>query len=175
MPYAILNQNSLHLPDTEALRISIRAAEIAQRLAPRGPKGSASKIRPTPIKGQVGLYIPQDAIHLIYLDKGFKPFIMWSLEGKTIPIRGPDGRIHFRKAVGVGQHRITVRDSGGRIVSSDIKWRHPGVKPMWFLERALQQALKEWNESLKDPQNLRNALRGTAIGDFLSFIEKLGQ
>lgn len=138
----------IQIPARFAHEISLRAAELARQYAPRGPRNSRSKIRATSATGKVGVYVPPGAEHLLFLDRGISPFIMYGLEGKTIPIRNPDGSISFRKAVGVGKTRISARNNKGQIVSSEKKWKHPGIQPMNFLEKALNQAVKEWVESL---------------------------
>lgn len=78
--------------------------------------------------------------YMMALNRGYDPFIMWGLEGKTIPIRLPSGQLIFRKAVDVGGHRITNRDPRtGQILAGNrpIKWRHPGHSPMKFIEKTM--------------------------------------
>lgn len=127
----------------DAARISNRAAELVRQRAPVGPKRSRNLIRPTYRRGVIGVSIPPKAVHLYYLDRGIRPFTMWSLQGKTIPIRDQAGNIHFRKATNVGE-RIIVRDEKGRIITTKIAWRHPGVPAMDFIEPAIRQAMQEW-------------------------------
>src|SRR4051794_38933608 len=86
---------AISLPPEIAHRISLRAAEVVRRTAPRGPNNSRAKIRATWQRGQIGVHVPPEAIHLLYLDQGIRPFVMTALEGKTIPIRGPNGAISF--------------------------------------------------------------------------------
>lgn len=140
---------NLRLPDDIAHQISLRAAELARQYAPRGPRNSRSRIRATSSTGKVGIYIPPGSEHLLYLDKGIAPFIMYNLEGKTIPIRNADGSISFRKAKGIGGTRITARDKSGRIINSEKKWKHPGTQPLNFIDKALNQAVEEWISSIK--------------------------
>ena len=136
------------LPKDLAHQISLRAAQLARQFAPRGPNNSYRAIRETSQVGKVGIYIPESAYHLIYLNEGIRPFIMYGLEGKVIPIRNPDGSINFRKANNVGGTRIVSRDRKGRIVNSEKKWKHPGTEPLNFIEKALNQAIQEWVDSL---------------------------
>lgn len=149
MASSVYYDKDLGLPNDVAHKISLRAAELAREYAPRGPRNSRSRIRATSSTGKVGIYVPPGSEHLLYLDKGIAPFIMYNLEGKTIPIRNGDGSISFRKATGVGKPRITSRDERGRIVSSNRRWKHPGTKPLNFIERALDQAIQEWVDSLQ--------------------------
>lgn len=129
--------------DFDAARISNRAAQLVRQRAPLGPNRSRSFIRPTYRRGVIGVSIPPRAIHLYYLDRGIRPFTMWSLQGKTIPIRDADGTVRFRRATNVGQ-RVYVRDEKGRFVRTKIAWRHPGVPAMNFIEPAIRQAMQEW-------------------------------
>lgn len=149
MPSSQYYDGNIQIPADIAHKISLRAAELARQYAPRGPRNSRSRIRATSSQGKVGIYIPPGADHLLYLDKGIAPFIMYNLEGKTIPIRNKDGSINFRKARGVGKTNITTRDNKGRIMSSNKKWKHPGIQPLNFIERALDQAVSEWVDSLQ--------------------------
>lgn len=150
--------NSLPIPNDVAHKISLRAAELAREYAPRGPRNSRKRIVATSDQGRVGIYVPEDAMHLIYLDQGIAPFIMRDLEGKTIPIRNRDGSISFRKAKNVGQ-RIVARDSKGRFATGgSVKWRHPGTKALNFIEKAINQAIQEWLDSL-GPDDIIDLLR----------------
>jgi hypothetical protein len=137
------------LPEDMTRNIAIRAQRIARRIAPRSAvfrRGQvmhgADRLRPDWDLGEIGLFIPSDAIHMLYQDQGIRPFIMWWAEGRTIPMRGPDGRIYFRKAQGVGRRAITGRDHLGRILSSRIKWRHPGLQPRHFIDSAIRAAAR---------------------------------
>lgn len=82
----------------------------------------------------------------MYLNKGFKGFIMYALAGRNVPIRLPNGAVIFRHASSttIGQRRITARDkSTGRIMAGNrgIRWYHPGVRPMRFVERGIQASM----------------------------------
>lgn len=141
--------DSIKLPAEIAHQVSLRAAELARQYAPRGPRNSRAKIRATGATGKIGVYVPPNAEHLLFLDQGIAPFIMYDLEGKTIPIRNADGSISFRKAKGVGTTRISARNAKGQIVGSEKKWKHPGTKALNFIEKALDQAVSEWVDSLQ--------------------------
>lgn len=156
-----------------AHQISLRAAEIVRRTAPRGPNNSRRLIRATWQRGQIGVHIPPQAIHLLYLDQGIKPFVMKSLEGKTIPIRTPNG-IVFRKAKNVGKPQIMSRDERGRIIYSKIRWRYPGVEPMNFIQPAMRQAIQEYFQSLESPDMMEElqSMPGS-IGEFFSRFKKV--
>lgn len=158
-------------PDIAHL-ISLRAAEIVRRTAPVGEKNSRRLIRATWQRGQIGIHIPPAAMHLLYLDQGIRPFIMKSLEGKTIPIRTPNG-IVFRKATNVGKMSILTRDEKGHIITSKIRWRYPGVEPMNFIQPAMKQAIQEYFEQLKSKDMMESlqAMEGP-IGEFFKRFTK---
>lgn len=162
---------ALPIPPEVAHRISLRAASIVRQTAPRGPNNSRRFIRETWQKGQVGVHIPPQAIHLYYLDQGIRPFVMKNLEGKTIPIRNPDGSISFRRAKGVGKPSILTRDESGKIIHSKIRWRYPGVEPMNFIQPAINQAIQEWIAAQK-PRDMMTLLQ-KAPGDLGRFFRKL--
>ena len=129
-----------------AATISLDAAARVRAAAPKGPHAgphAASLIRATWRRNQVGVHIPQQAIHLWYLDQGIQPRIMWELEGKTIPIRLPGGETIYRVAKDVGKTVLT-RDETGRITGSKVKWRHPGVPPMNFIRPQIEDAIRSW-------------------------------
>jgi len=158
-----------------AHQISLRAAEIIRRTAPRGQNNSRRLIRATWQRGQIGVHIPPQAIHLLYLDQGIKPFVMKSLEGKTIPIRGPGGTISFRVAKNVGTPQVMARDERGRIVYSKLSWRYPGVEPMNFIQPAIRQAIQEYFDSL-DSEDMMEQLQSMPgpIGEFFQRFKKVG-
>lgn len=92
------------------------------------------------------------------LDQGIKPFVMWSLAGKTIPMRMPDGSIKFRVATRVGEPKIVKRDEQGRIAPGGVKirWRHPGVKPMGYIVPSVRRAIRDWFK--ENPDRAREAM-----------------
>lgn len=84
----------------------------------------------------------------MYLNRGFKGFVMSALIGRNVPIRLPNGAVIFRhaSATAVGQRRITARDpKSGRIMAGNrpLRWYHPGVQPMRFVERGIQNAMPQ--------------------------------
>ena len=140
----------LALPPEECRQISVRARDLAQQFGPKRTGYGGRALQPTQIPGEVGIHVPGDAFYMLIQDQGMAPFIMRGLAGKTIPIRGRDGRIHFRRATAenIGRRKITSRDELGRIVSSKLTWRHPGLVPKNFIDRAIRQATREWYEQL---------------------------
>lgn len=72
---------------------------------------------------------------LRYQNDGINPFVMYSLEGKTIPMESG-----FRKAIGVGEPGFV--DIDGEKVWRDEKWKHPGLEPKYFIDKALKDAFE---------------------------------
>jgi hypothetical protein len=157
-----------------AHQISLRAAEIIRRTAPRGEKDSRRLIRATWQRGQIGIHVPPEAMHLVYLDQGIQPRIMKELEGKTIPIRTPGG-IVFRRAKNVGKPQVLARDERGRVNYTKLSWRFPGVEAMNFIQPAIRQAIQEYFESLKSKDMMAElqAMPGS-IGEFFRRFQKRG-
>lgn len=100
---------------------------------------SMSAINPFAAEGQVGLRTTLR--YLMYQDRGTKARVMWELEGKRIPITDASGT-HIITAKGVGQPGF-VTLPGGVKQWRDQKWRHPGIKPKYFLENAISSSIKE--------------------------------
>lgn len=106
--------------------------------------------------------------YLTYVNEGTRPFLMYELEGKVIPIGGG-----FRKVQGVGLPGIVSFERNGVTVHQMRwqKWRHPGIQGQHFVE----QAFKDADEAL-GPEIIR--LRAAqsarfAIDSFKEMAEKL--
>lgn len=163
-PLGYVSMNSrFTLPDAVAHEISLKAAKYVRRAAPvravywPGESPSRNLIRATWRKGKIGVHFPERANHLWMLDQGIRPFTMWSLEGKTVPLRLPNGAVIYRVASRVGQPKIVKRDEYGRIAPGGVKtrWRHPGVKPMGYIIPSVRRAVRDWfNEN---PDRAREA------------------
>lgn len=80
--------------------------------------------------------------HLLFLDKGTKPFLMYALQGKVIPINDS-----FRYVTDVGLPGNTHFVQNGIKFTRwrDQKWRHPGIRPQHFVRDAQKVA----NEQLR--------------------------
>lgn len=163
----IYSRFQIPVPPEIAHRISLRAAEIVRKTAPRGPNNSRRFIRATWQKGQIGIHVPPQAEHLIYLNYGWAPFIPKGLEGKTVPMRMPNGSIIFRRAKGVGRPRILTRDNTGKIITSKIAWKNPGFTGLGFIEAGLRQAVLEWRDTLNPPDLIAMMRKVNGpVGDF---------
>ncbi len=85
--------------------------------------------------------------YMMALNRGFKPFLMTALAGKTIPIRLPSGQVIFRRPTSesIGRRRILLRDENtGQILPGNrpIAWRHPGQRPLRFIEKGLDESVR---------------------------------
>lgn len=86
------------------------------------------------------VFNPGSKTYLKYVDQGTRPFLMTSLEGKTVPINGG-----FRVVSGVGLPGVTSYTRNGVEVRQYKlqKWRHPGIKPHHFVEKSYRLAKQE--------------------------------
>lgn len=96
---------------------------------------------PMPGTGTVG--IKTTLKFLMYQEKGTKPFLMWWVEGRSIPLgcKQGDGP-HFRRGSHVGQPGYVDIPHVGQVWRAQ-RWLNPGVKGRGFMQRGLQQAIKE--------------------------------
>lgn len=106
----------------------------------RGWKSSGA-LQPYSAQGEVGISTTMK--HLLYQNNGVKSFLMYWVEGRTIPMgcKMGDGP-HFVRGKGVGQPGYVNIPHKGR-VWRDQKWKYPGIKPKRFIEKAISDAIKE--------------------------------
>jgi hypothetical protein len=182
------------LPGPRARRMAIDAVREARRLMPKLTGYSANRLFPLYGYGYFGIGFADS--YVWYQEQGIRPFTMYALAGKTIPLwvddptgterqKNPKARTRitlsgktqvliFRRAARIGQTktirtkvaghwemrtvpmsypgapgRIARREAGqpwttpgrtgGRIASGNIgvRWRHPGLAPRKFLNRAM--------------------------------------
>jgi hypothetical protein len=145
------------VPQEITFEISKRALEIAQQNAPKKTGKGSAALRSINGDGYIGVQVPEDVIYMYYQEVGTKPHIQYELIGKTIPIRLPNGQVIFRKATAenVGKRKIISRNEKGQIMASKIMWRHPGLKPLRYIQNGLQQATSEWISQLDSGQIIR--------------------
>lgn len=136
----------LQLPEEITKNISNRAVQIARGIMQARGWKSMSALSPVYKDGQVG--IKSDVKYLLYQETGIRPFVMWSLEGKIIPIKNKDGSIHRIKAVNVGQPGWVFIPGRGRIWR-DERWKHPGFKGKNFMKTGLQMAIREHRAEIR--------------------------
>lgn len=136
------------LPIQFTSAISERAAQKAREdVRGRGwSDKSSGSLLAFPREGTVGLRTTLQ--YMMHQDRGIKPFVMWSLEGKVVPMKDADGTTRFIKAVRVGQPGFVTLPGGVR-VWRDQRWKHPGLQPKRFMEDALTGAIQEYRPTLQ--------------------------
>lgn len=131
---------------------AVRIASIRARAMLRTAKGVAGFYPVANDDGSYGIGIKQKYYYMHFQNTGIRPFTMWSLEGKTVPMRLPGGRVIFRKATGVGRRKVLERNEKGQILKTGIRWRHPGLPPKNFIEYGMEQAFaqnqKRWESEI---------------------------
>ena len=145
-------------PDSICRRVSDRAAQYArQDMVARGwSNKSINAITPLPgAEGRVG--IKTSAKYLMYQESGIKPFVMYWVEGRRVPIKDKGGSTHVVTGREPGKPGWVTLPGGVR-KWRDQKWRHPGLQPKNFMRDALEKAIKEEQHALKD--SLMSVLRG---------------
>ena len=96
---------------------------------------TSGAIQPFPGEGQVGLRTTVK--YLMFQNEGIRPFIMWWVEGRAMPLgcKQGDGP-HIRTGKGAGQPGYVDIPHVGR-TWRDQKWRHPGLKPKRFMQSSI--------------------------------------
>ena len=117
---------------------------------------SIESISAMPAEGQVGL--KTTAKYLMHQNRGTKPFLMWWVVGRKVPIgcKQGDGP-HIRTGGHVGEPGYVNIPHVGQVWRNQ-RWRHPGLAPKHFMEDALTKAINEARPQLQ--QMLMNVLRG---------------
>lgn len=120
-------------------QIAADASIIAKNYASDRQWRSAQTISPISGVGFSGLKVSK--VFLMYQELGTKPYLMTSLEGRTVPIKGDSGT-HFVKVRGVGKPGY-VTLPGGVKVWRNQKWRHPGIQPTYFLGSSVRASIQQ--------------------------------
>lgn len=138
------------VPDLDPLvaeRLAFLSTKKARQLAPKLTNKLADGL--VPLWSEDAFGIGWHADYTWYQEKGTKPFLMRSLEGKTVPMWIDDptgdeqrnnpkaktrvmagGRVQvliFRKVAERGQRKLVERRVGGRIVQVDVPASYPGA------------------------------------------------
>jgi hypothetical protein len=135
------------IPLEDAQKISDRAIVLArQDLTNRGwSQGSIESLVTNAKEGEAGIRTTKN--YLMYQERGIKPFIMWWVDGRIIPIHDSTG-VHLVTGKEPGQPGY-VTLPGGVKKWREQKWRHPGLEPKNFMENALRQAIDEYKHPMK--------------------------
>lgn len=143
------------------LVVTQRISELAVRRAREGtqrrqwsPRSRMSLV-PAADVGRVGIRTTRK--HLMYQELGIQPFLMTSLEGKTVPINGKFFRVRNVGRPGMG-YQNRKYDSHKGPIWREQRWRHPGIRPEGFMANAISQAILESRPTLQ--AQVMKALRG---------------
>jgi hypothetical protein len=131
------------LPQELSQPISEKAAQYAREdIRSMGwSNKSIDAVSAYPGEGIVGLQLSEK--YLVPQSKGFDPFLMHWVEGRVVPLNDKkSGKTYYRFGRGVGQPGY-VTLPGGVKKWRDQKWRHPGLPPKNFLEKAITRAISE--------------------------------
>jgi hypothetical protein len=164
------------MPDDVTRKIAERAVTLARYRAPSNTGKGRDSFKPVASAGQIGISVPPERGYMMALDRGYDPYVMYGLTGKTIPIRDANGHINFRTAFGAsapGRRKIISRNAQGQITESKTMWKNPGMKGMHFIEDALKQAAMEWKNAA-GPEEILSMIESTGAAG-ASFVETLNQ
>lgn len=146
------------VPQSICQKISMQAVKYARE--EMGGYGWSDKalqaLQPMPGQGLVG--IKTSLKYLMYQEKGTKPFLMWWVAGRTIPMGCSQGDgPHFRRGGHVGEPGYVDIPHVGK-VWRDQRWRHPGIKGRNFMLNGLNKAVAEAKPELE--QYARSLFKG---------------
>jgi hypothetical protein len=164
------------MPDHISKKIAERAVTLARYRAPQKSGRGSGHFQPVASAGQIGISVPPEYGYMMALDRGYDPYVMYGLTGKTIPIRDASGRINFRTAYGSsapGKRKIISRNVQGQIIETKIMWKNPGMKGKHFIEDALKQAAMEWKNAA-GPEEILSMIESTGAAG-AAFVETLNQ
>lgn len=138
--------------------IADKAARYArQDLRGRGWKSSGA-LGPYSQPGEIG--ISSTVNYLLIQNRGFGPFVMWWVKNRTVPLScklgdGPHFRFGNPDSVGTAGY-VDIPHKGRTF--RPIRWRHPGLKPKRFMERAISRAIKDSRSDIR--KSVMLSLRG---------------
>lgn len=137
------------IPQQLAMKISNDAVRYArEEMHGYGWSDKALQaIQPMPGEGVVG--IKTSLKYLMYQERGIQPFLMWWVQGRTVPMACKQGDgPHFRRGSHVGEPGWVEIPHRGR-VWRDARWKHPGLQPKNFMQKGLQRAINENQPAIK--------------------------
>lgn len=98
-------------------------------------------LQPYPGNGMIGIKTTQK--YIMFQERGIKPFLMWWVQNRVIPLgcKQGDGP-HFRRGGHVGEPGYVDIPHVGK-VWRDARWRHPGLQPKNFMRDGLTKAIAQ--------------------------------
>lgn len=133
----------LPIPKELAIKISNDAVGFArQQMQGWGwSEKSLQAIQSYSGEGLVGIKTSEK--FLMHQERGIKPFLMWWVNGRVIPLGcGQGDGPHFRRGGNVGTPGYVNIPHVGK-VWRDQRWRHPGLAPKNFMRDGLHQAIEK--------------------------------
>lgn len=134
--------------------LSTKISNDAVRHSREGMKGygwsdkSIQALSPMNQDGLVG--VRTSAKYLMHQERGTKPFLMWWVNGRTVPMNsGTGGGTTFRRGGHVGEPGYVDIPGRGK-VWRDQRWRHPGIQGKGFMRSGLEQAIEENRPLIKE-------------------------
>lgn len=108
---------------------------------------SLEALQPMPGEGMVG--IKTSLKYLMYQERGTQPFLMWWVDGKTIPMACAQGDgPHFRRGGHVGEPGYVDIPHVGKVWRAE-RWKHPGLKSRSFMRDGLAQAITDYQPAMQ--------------------------
>ncbi len=111
---------------------------------------SASALRPYSTEGKVG--ITSTVNYLLKQNSGFPEFVMWWVKNRVVPMGCPQGdgpHIRFGNPDSVGTPGYVDIPHRGKVWRQQ-RWKHPGLKPKRFMEKAISQAIKDSRREIRE-------------------------
>jgi len=137
------------IPQSLALKISNDAVKYAREsMHGYGWSDKALQaLQPMPGEGVVG--IKTTLKYLMYQERGTQPFLMWWVQGRTLPLgcKQGDGP-HFRRGSHVGEPGYVNIPHVGQ-VWREQRWRHPGLHGRNFMRDGVQKAIAANQPAIK--------------------------
>lgn len=138
--------------------IARKATQAAREdLRGRGWKSSGA-LQPFSADGKVG--ISSTLNYLLAQNNGFKPFVMWWVKNRTVPLScklGDGPHVRFGNPKSVGQPGWVDIPHKGKVYRQQ-RWRHPGLKPKRFMEKAISNAIKDSRQDIR--KTVMDGLKG---------------
>jgi hypothetical protein len=119
---------------------------------------SASAIHPYSQEGKIG--ITSTVQYLLRQNEGFKPFVMWWVKNRTVPMGCPVGdgpHFRFGNPASVGKPGYVDIPHKGKVWRTK-RWQHPGLKPKRFMETAIIKAIKDSRSEIQ--KSVMGSLKG---------------
>jgi hypothetical protein len=138
------------MPMSVTMPIAFAAQQRARTYMTMRQWRSVGNVFPVFGVGYVGL--KTDKSFLMYQEKGTQPFLMKSLEGKTIPMRGEDGQLHFVKVKDVGKPGWVTMPSGQKFWRAE-KWKHPGIAATNFMATSIAYGILDNRGAIRSLMN----------------------